>query len=145
MLIENINDKQTLISLFDSLPSTASALSTITLRKLFTLLNGERTTRLETLDQCKQTLYELRDIIGIDSKVLNFEELEASLNEAIKVTLRPVEFRGLRHPDAGRTLLKKKYRYQDKDKDRNELCEWWNRDDFTVERFKDELYAQQLQ
>lgn len=107
MMIDSIEDQDSLINLYDSLPSTASFLSSTIMRRLFALRTTRRARRLETLQSCQLALYELRDLVGIESLIPEFSAISKGIKHEIESWERPVEFRGLRHPDAGGALLKK--------------------------------------
>lgn len=107
MTIESITDLDSLTALYDSLPSTSVPVRDVLLNRIFLHLNDRRSLRLHNLLECRFAVHELQDWCGVESRRGFFQNLIAGIDEEIYLSEAPVEFRGLRHPSQGRTLLKK--------------------------------------
>lgn len=107
LTIESITELESLVALYDSLPSTSETVRDVLLRRIFLVLNQERVQRLETLNSCRLAVFELRDLTGVESLVAKYQGIADGIDEELALTERPVEFRGLSHPSQGRTMLKK--------------------------------------
>lgn len=107
LTIENVRDYDSLVALYDSLPSTSADLAAFLLGRIFEVLKSDRIHRLETLQACRQAVFEMRDILGIESLVPKFQGIIQDIDEEVKGLERAVEFRGLTHPKQGLTGIKK--------------------------------------
>lgn len=107
LTVESITDTDTLVALYDSLPSMSDTMRDLLLHRIFKDLHEARIRRLETLRECLLAVFELRDWTGDEVLSSRFQALVDGVNEEIDLSEQPVEFRGLRHPSQGRTMLKK--------------------------------------
>lgn len=173
MTIEMIHDYQTLVSLYDSLPLSADSLRQLLLQRIFSDLRCQRLQRRETLSQCRDAVHEMRDLLGLEGLVPKFQTILDDIESEVRLAEKPVEFRGLTHPEQGQTRLKKQYlqthllnskvavnsRRQkensmttmemdltaDRSRSKEHRAAWLPPDThFTIADFKDRLYREQL-
>lgn len=107
ILSENITELDSLVALYDSLPSTSSTFKNLLVNRILVTLRAERAHRLETLIQCRAAVFELRDVLGVESLLPKFTALAQGLEKEIRMAERPVEFRGLAHCSQTQTFFKK--------------------------------------
>lgn len=110
MTIENLEDSESLIALFDALPSTNLTIRDFLLVRIFRVLATERLDRIETLRACREAALEMRDLLGVERLFNTFQGILDSVDSEIAKQERKVVFRGLTHPSQGRTMLKKGHR-----------------------------------
>ena len=160
MTIEHLKDFESLVALFDALPSTDATIRNLLLYRIFDALQDDRNVHVRVLRECRDAVLELRDLLGMESKVLRFKLITDSIDEELARQERPLDFRGLTHPRQGQTMLKKaRMKSHQKITSRRAMentghCSpdnaslpklWLTKDGkISLEVFKDNLYRQQL-
>lgn len=159
MTIENLQDHDSLVALYDSLPSSDAFLKRLLLYRIFDTLRQRNAKHIETLRQCREAVYEMRDILGMEILLPKFQALVDQIDVEMRINERPVEFRGLTHPEQSGTRLKKgtmqkhlrgKKRHSEQCDEESSLRDtpvapWMTFDGTSsLQQFKDSLYRHQM-